>query len=262
MGSTMEPAILVSDLSKTYGGRRAVDGVSFAVAPGEMVALIGASGAGKSTLLRLLAGLVKADLQDGQSRIEIFGRPVQIGGRLAEGARAVRAQIAVVFQRFNLVERLSVLTNTLLGTLGRLPAWRGTLGLFPAEEQRIAMRALKRVGIGDYARRRAGTLSGGEQQRAAIARALVQDARVILADEPIASLDPRSARRIMEILSDINASDGRTMVVSLHQVEYAIQFCPRTIALKDGRLVFDGPSRALTPERLAELYGSAAAEIA
>jgi phosphonate transport system ATP-binding protein len=149
----------------------------------------------------------------------------------------------------------------MLGALGRIPVWRGSLRLFPAEVRALALEALARVGIADKAFQRASTLSGGQQQRAAIARALVQKAGVLLADEPIASLDPESSRRVMDILAEINRKDGITVLVSLHQVEYAIRYCPRTVAMKEGKIVYDGPSRALTPAFLREIYGAASEEM-
>ncbi len=222
--------------------------------PGEMVALIGASGSGKSTLLRHLSGLMCAD-RDSVSQVMVNGRCVQRGGRLARDIRRTRAGIGFVFQQFNLVGRLPVLTNVLVGALSRLPAWRTLPGWFPACEHAIAHRAMLRVGIADLAQQRASTLSGGQQQRAAIARALVQGARVILADEPIASLDPESSRRVMQTLADLNREDGLTVLVSLHQVDVAVRFCRRIVALRDGMVVFDGVPGALTPEILAEVYG-------
>jgi phosphonate transport system ATP-binding protein len=142
-----------------------------------------------------------------------------------------------------------------------MPALNGMLGLFSLDDQRRAMQALERVGIAKAARQRASTLSGGQQQRAAIARALVQGAKILLADEPIASLDPASARRVMETLVGINRQDGITVVVALHQVEYARRFCARTIAMQAGRIVFDGPSVSLTNARLMDIYGSASEEL-
>ncbi|MEM7222531.1 MAG: phosphonate ABC transporter ATP-binding protein [Pseudomonadota bacterium] len=254
----MSVAIEVSELRKTFGRHGvALDGVSLSVASGEMVALIGASGSGKSTLLRNIVGLVAADRGLGTSVIEVQGQLVQQDGRISGSVREVRKGVGVVFQQFNLVNRLAVLTNVLIGLLGRIPAWRACLGLFTKGERLRAMRALSRVGIAETARQRASTLSGGQQQRAAIARALVQDAKVILADEPIASLDPASSRRVMEILAQINREDGTTILVSLHQVDYARRYCPRIIALKDGLVVYDGPSVALTPAVLKNLYGEA-----
>jgi len=256
----MSRAIEVIGLSKTFAsGRRGLDGISLAVVPGEMVALIGASGSGKSTLLRHIAGLAVGDRRrepiDGGS-ISVMGAPVQQNGRLARDIRRRRAGIGLVFQQFNLVDRLPVLTNVMTGGLSRMPLWRSLVRWFTRAEQDAALRALSRVGIPECAWQRASTLSGGQQQRAAIARTLVQRAAVVLADEPIASLDPESSRRVMEILRTINREDGITVVVSLHQVDYAMRFCPRVVALKAGQIVYDGTSSALTPNLLRELYGA------
>lgn len=263
----MGSAIEVNGLSKTFRKHRALNNVSLAVERGEMVALIGASGSGKSTLIRLISGLERGDKAAGKNgtgnsgRIQVLGSAVQDGGQLNGDIRHLRARIGVIFQQFNLVNRLSLLTNVVLGVLGRIPAWRGTLGLFTREEKMSAMEALRRVGIDQYAGQRASTLSGGQQQRAAIARALMQGAEVLLADEPIASLDPESARRVMENMSRINREDGITIMVSLHQVAYAMRYCPRTVALRAGEVVYDGPSEALTPSFLRELYGADSEEL-
>ncbi|MDQ7251099.1 phosphonate ABC transporter ATP-binding protein [Dongia sedimenti] len=255
-------AVEVRNLSKTFGGgRKALDGVSITVAAGEMVALIGASGSGKSTLLRHLSGLVAGDRRAGAGAIKIGGAAVQANGRLSADVRRIRGDVGFVFQQFNLVNRLTVITNVLIGTLGRLPLWRTLLFRFPETERRRAIAALQRVGIADWAFQRAATLSGGQQQRAAIARAMVQGAKLVLADEPIASLDPEAARRVMESLAELNRGDGVTVIVSLHQVQFAMRYCPRTIALRSGQVVFDGPSAALTPQKLAELYGAEAEEL-
>lgn len=257
--SVIVPAVKVTGLSKSFTCCKALDEVCIEVRPGEMVALIGASGSGKSTLLRHIAGLARGDSQRGS--IEVQGHPVQALGRLAPGIRRVRAGVGFVFQQFNLVGRLPVITNVLTGALGRVPLWRSLLGIFPHADRVLAMEALDRVGIADKAWVRASALSGGQQQRAAIARTLVQKAKVILADEPIASLDPESSRRVMETLARINAEDGTTVLVSLHQVDFAIRYCPRTIALKAGKVVFDGASAALTDDLLRHLYGTQAEEL-
>lgn len=149
----------------------------------------------------------------------------------------------------------------MLGALARTSLWRSLTGAFHTDDRELALRALARVGIGEKAWQRTGTLSGGQQQRAAIARALVQRARVLLADEPIASLDPESARNVMQTLRDLNQKDGLTVVVTLHQVDYAMRFCPRTVALKKGEIVYDGPTERLTPQFLAELYGAESDEL-
>lgn len=249
-------SILVDRVSKTFGQHPVLREVGFSVSPGEMVALVGPSGSGKSTLMRHMAGLTRAN-RDSHSRIEVLGRDIQSAGHFARRTRAERCRTGYIFQQFNLVGRLSVLTNVLIGRLGSMPRGRSLLGRFTAEEIDQALRALARVGIDSLAHQRANTLSGGQMQRVAIARVLMQDADIILADEPIASLDPRSSREVMEILARINAEDGRTVLVTLHQVEVARRFCPRTIALKEGRLYFDGPTSDLTDARLEALYANA-----
>jgi phosphonate transport system ATP-binding protein len=247
---------------KTFGrGTNVCRDISFQIGTGEMVALIGASGSGKSTLIRMIAGLEAIDaarrngLAAHASGIDLFDLPMQRDGRITGAAKKLRARVGVVFQQFNLVPRLSVLTNVCLGFLGHMPRHRSLLGRFSAAEQQRAMQALARVGIAEHALRRGNDLSGGQQQRAAIARTLVQGAAFIIADEPIASLDPASAHRVMDILADLNRRDGITVLVSLHQVNYAKTYCPRTIALKDGRIVYDGPSTDLSPTLLDAIYG-------
>ncbi|MCQ3030297.1 phosphonate ABC transporter ATP-binding protein [Pseudomonas syringae] len=251
----MNPAIHVERLNKTFARKPALVDLALSIQPGEMVALIGASGSGKSTLLRHLAGLACCDRGNGGS-VQVLGREVQAAGRLNGKVRKLRSDIGYIFQQFNLVNRLSVLDNVLLGCLGRMPGWRGNLGLFNAEEKQRALQSLDRVGLVDLAAQRASTLSGGQQQRVAIARALTQRAEVILADEPIASLDPESARKVMEILADINRTDGKTVVVTLHQVDYAVRYCPRAVALKAGRIHFDGDGKNLSSQFLNDLYGA------
>ena len=174
---------------------------------------------------------------------------------------ACRASIGFVFQQFNLVGRLPVITNVLTGLLPRVPLWRSLTRVFLRDEVRQGLDALAQVGIDDYAFQRASTLSGGQQQRAAIARTLVQNARVILADEPIASLDPESSRRVMDTLAHINRSRKVAVVVSLHQVDVALRYCPRVVALRHGKVVYDGPSADLTPAMLRDLYGSELSEL-
>lgn len=255
-------AISVQAVTKSFrGGTVALKNVSVEIGQGEMVALIGASGSGKSTLIRHVSGLLPADRGEKGGRIEVLGNAVQAQGRIAKDISKSRTEIGVIFQQFNLVPRLSVLVNVLAGLLGKAPRLRATLGIFTRAEKQLAMQALYRVGIEARARQRAATLSGGQQQRAAIARTLVQGAKVLLADEPIASLDPASAKRVMGILSEINQQDGITVMVSLHQVEYARRYCARTIAMRDGEIVFDGPSRELTTDFLREIYGEASEEL-
>jgi len=262
---TTEAVIDANGISKSYlRGIPVLDNVSFKLKRGEMVALIGASGSGKSTLIRAIAGLLPVDAArpglEGAGHITVLGHQIQRGGRI-NCSRSLRARIGVIFQQFNLVPRLPLLTNVCFGLLGRLPVARGTLGRFSDDDKRVAMQALTRVGIADHALRRASDLSGGQQQRAAIARSLVQGAELLIADEPIASLDPASSRRVMDLLADMNRDDGLTVLVSLHQVEYAMKYCPRTIALKDGKIAYDGPSSALTPSFLNKIYGAESEEL-
>jgi phosphonate transport system ATP-binding protein len=253
-------AIRIERLTKTFGnGRKALDSVDLRIGAGEMVALIGASGSGKSTLLRHIAGFTAAD--PAPSHVTLLGRPIQQNGKIVREVRSIRRDVAFVFQQFNLVGRLSVRTNVLIGALSRVPLWRRLFGCFPRGEERLAMDSLDAMGIGAHVNDRASTLSGGQQQRAALARALVQRAKIVLADEPIASLDPEAARRVMELLQSLNADHGLTVLVSLHQIDVAMKYCPRTIALRDGRVVFDGRSEQLTPTLLAQLYGAAASEL-
>ncbi len=251
--------IHIRSLSRTFGGTKALKNISLSVHKGEMVALIGASGSGKSTLLRHISGLMVSD--KGAGSVRVLGDPIQQHGKIASRIRHSRINIGMIFQQFNLVERLPVHTNVMLGALGRIPLWRSLLGLFPSRVREEALEALARVGIAEKAFQRASTLSGGQQQRAAIARAMVQKAKVLLADEPIASLDPEASRRVMELLTQVNQQDGITVVVTLHQVDFAIKYCPRTVALKNGEVVYDGPSNRLTPAFLRQIYGAASEEM-
>ena len=256
MSNLTPDAVVVSALSKHFGRnknkRLALDRVSFKVQPGEMVALIGASGSGKSTLMRHIAGLVRGD---GIGSISVAGAIVQDSAGISRDIRRMRRRIGFIFQQFNLVGRLSLLTNVLAGMIGNTSLWRTVLMHYPAADRQRAMQALARVKLADYASQRASTLSGGQQQRAAIARAMVQGATVILGDEPIASLDPVSAAAVMEVLARINQEDGVTVLVSLHQVDYARRYCPRTIALCRGVVVYDGPTVGLTHALLKDIYG-------
>ena len=251
-------AISTTNVWKSFTpGRPVLKNINIDIRRGEMVALIGASGSGKSTLIRALGGLERIDAGNdaASGSIALCGATMQKGGRISSAASHLRSKVGIVFQQFNLVPRLSTLRNVCLGLLGATPRWRGSLGIFTQDEKRLAMKALQRVGMDAHALKRGNQLSGGQQQRAAIARTLVQRSELLIADEPIASLDPASARRVMDILKEINVRDKITIVVSLHQVEYALAYCPRTIALRGGELVYDGPSCALTPSFLAELYG-------
>ncbi|WP_294556091.1 phosphonate ABC transporter ATP-binding protein [uncultured Mailhella sp.] len=251
--------IHVTGLNKTFSGVQALKHIDLHIRPGEMVALIGSSGSGKSTLMRHICGLTTSDRNAGE--VTVNGYTIQKNGMLSRDIRDIRSHIGVIFQQFNLVGRISVARNVALGALGRTPFFHGLAGLFSREDVELTLRALERVGIRDKAWQRTSTLSGGQQQRAAIARALVQRSEVLLADEPIASLDPESARNVMDTLQELNRTDGITVVVTLHQVDYAIRYCPRTVALKKGEIVFDGPTSELTPAMLNSLYGAESREL-
>lgn len=254
------PAIRIVSASKSFNRRaKALDAVGATLQAGECVGLLGASGSGKSTLLRSICGLERLDGAD--SRVEIFGQTLQSAGKLSPDIRALRRQTGIIFQQFNLVGRMNVLSNVLTGLLPRMPLWRALTGRFSAEEQLQALQALDSVGLADYAFQRASTLSGGQQQRAAVARALLQGARILLADEPVSSLDPETARRVMDLLHHLNRSQGMTLVVSLHNVAMARRYCDRIIALRAGELVFDGSPMELDDSRLRHLYGASTEEL-
>jgi len=260
----MSSLIDVQSVSKTYALKaqgdaparrfKALDRVSFSMTRPERIGLIGPSGSGKSTLLRALSGLIVTDGDSGP--VSVLNRLVQTQGKLGPDVRAARADLGMVAQQFNLVGRLSLFTNAALGLLGRIPPVRGLLGLWTPEEKARVMAALDHVGIADKAAQRARSLSGGQQQRGAIARAIVQDARLILADEPVASLDPVSARKVMELLVQLNKDRGVGIIVTLHQVDYAKKYCDRILALKGGKIVYDGPPDELDAPQLTDIYGS------
>jgi len=246
--------IRVRGLSKQYSrGTWALDEVSLDIADGEFVALIGPSGAGKSTLLRCLNGLVSPT----SGEVAVDG--LSVTGAPEERLREIRARVGFVFQQFNLLRRLSVLDNVLVGRLAVASRWRSLLGWFGASDVARARDALARVGLDGLTDRRADTLSGGQQQRVAIARALVQAPRVLVADEPMASLDPALSRTVMDLLRRINREDGITVITSLHVLELARDYGRRVIALRDGRVAHDGPPESLTPHAARLVFGDAPA---
>jgi len=239
----------LDSVTKSYGSTRAVDGVTLSVPDGQMLGIIGGSGAGKSTTLRTINRLTPPST--GQVRFD--------GGVVSDlrGAalRDWRSRCAMIFQQFNLIERLDVVTNVLIGRITE----RNTLCVmfkhFTRAQRAEAVRALDRLGLASLALRRADTLSGGQQQRVAIARALLQRPRLILADEPVASLDPRHAHRVMQTLRQINRQERITVLVNLHDLAIARQYCDRLVGMSHGRIVFDGPPEALTPEAQVVIYG-------
>jgi phosphonate transport system ATP-binding protein len=236
-------------LTKRYGTICAVDGAMIRIPQGQMVGIIGRSGAGKSTLLRLINRL-----------IDPTAGAIQFGGTDVTRLRGRhlldwRSRCAMVFQQFNLVKRLDVLTNVLMGRL----SYHGTLPTlfkcFSSEERALAIQALDRVEVADQALKRVDRLSGGQQQRVAIARALMQRPEIILADEPIASLDLRSATKVMDTLRRINREDGITVIASLHDLPTARTYCSRIIGMAEGKVVFDSSPETLTPEAVCHIYG-------
>lgn len=258
----IEPAyaIEVVDASKSFrAGQKALNRVNLRVRAGECVGLLGASGSGKSTLLRSLCGLELLDAEAGH--IHLHGTTLQSQGQLGPDARALRGMTGIIFQQFNLIGRMSVLGNVLTGLLPKLPLSRSLLGQFTDEERLTAMRALDSVGMAEFALQRASTLSGGQQQRAAIARTLAQGARIVLADEPVASLDPQSTTRVMDLLQGLNRDHGITLLISLHNVALARQYCDRIVALRHGEMVYDGPPLGLDIARLQQLYGTQADQL-
>ena len=245
-------------LTRRFGAVTAVDGVSLSVVPGQMVGVIGRSGAGKSTLLRLINRLAEPS----EGHILFDGRDVT--GLRGRDLREWRTGCAMIFQQFNLVQRLDVLTNVLIGRLnhrhGVLARLGSLLCQFTAEERAMALAALDRFDLLSTALQRADTLSGGQQQRVAICRALMQEPRIILADEPIASLDPRNARTVMDALAEVNRRDGITVMVNLHHLDTAREYCTRVVAMQQGRIVFDGAPSELNAARITQVYGITEAE--
>ena len=246
----------IRNLNKIYpGGVHALKDVSFTVEDGEFVVLIGLSGSGKSTLLRCINRLVEPT--SGQ----IIWDGVDITAASPTEMRKIRRNIGMIFQQFNLVKRLSVMTNVLTGRLGYVNPWRSLINYWSVEEKRMAMRNLERVGIADQAWKRADELSGGQQQRVAIARALMQQPKLILADEPVASLDPATSHSVMKYILELNRKDGITVICSLHFLSLAREYGTRIIALRDGRIVFDGKPEEIDDQRFKEIYGEEAVQV-
>ena len=239
----------LSNVSRVFGTTRAVDRVSLDIAPGQFVGVIGRSGAGKSTLLRLVNRLI--DPSEGSIAFD----GVEITALKGKALRAWRRDCAMIFQQFNLVDRLDVLTNVLIGRVAEHGFLSSMAMRFTDEERTMAIRALDRLDLVSQALQRAGTLSGGQQQRVAIAKALVQQPKIMLADEPIASLDPANATRVMDGLKQINREDGLTVLVNLHTLDTARAYCDRIIAMRFGRVMFDGTAQQLTDDVVRDIYG-------
>src|SRR5271155_2674681 len=246
---------VIDGVSKLFGTTRAVDTVSLSVPAGQFVGVIGRSGAGKSTLLRMINRLAEPTT----GRVHWQG--AEVTGLTGRKLRDWRRSCAMIFQQFNLVGRLDVLNNVLLGRLAYTPFWRAALKAWPREDRNMAFAALDQLDIATLAPRRADHLSGGQQQRVAICRALVQEPEIVLADEPVASLDPRNARIVMDALQRINRHFGLTVLCNLHSLDLAHTYCDRMIGMAHGRVVFDDVPAALTDEVARELYGMEADEV-
>lgn len=246
----------VEHLTKVYeDGTVALSDVSFEVPDGEFLVVIGLSGSGKSTLLRCINRLIEPT----EGRIIWDG--VDITKLKGEELRKVRRQIGMIFQQFNLVKRSSVMTNVLSGRLGYVNTWTSVLGQFSREDRQRAFAALERVGISEKAYNRADSLSGGQQQRVGIARALMQSPKLMLADEPVASLDPATSHSVLKYLEQLNKEDGITVLCSLHFLSLARRYGTRIIALKAGEIVFDGLPKDIDHERFKAIYGEEAIEV-
>lgn len=247
--------LVVDALTCRFGAKTAVNGASFEIARGGFIGVIGRSGAGKSTLLRMINRLV--DPSEGRVMFE----GVDVTALKGKELRQWRARSAMIFQQFNLVGRLDVMTNVLMGRLGHVPTWRSLAQLWPDDDRAIAISALEQFDIMQLAAQRADQLSGGQQQRVAIARALVQEPDIILADEPIASLDPRNTKIVMDALLRINKHFGITVICNLHSLDLAREYCDRLIGMSEGKVVFDGAPEMLTQQAARELYDLEADEV-
>jgi phosphonate transport system ATP-binding protein len=250
----------IKDLHKTYGAKTQVlRGINFQIEQGEFVCIIGLSGAGKSTLLRCVNRLIEASsgavlVPRALSGVSAEGAKMDVLKLNAEELRLLRRKVGMVFQQFNIVKRLSVIENVSSGGLGYQPGLRSVLRIFSRDEKRRALTNLERVGLLDHAYKRADQLSGGEQQRVAIARTLMQQPAIILADEPVASLDPRLSRVVLDILKRVCREDGITALVSLHALELTREYADRIIGLKQGQIFFDGRPRDLTDAIVDSVY--------
>ncbi|MGR3814043.1 MAG: phosphonate ABC transporter ATP-binding protein [Cognatishimia activa] len=240
----------VQGLTKRFGDKTAVDKASFTVEKPAMIGIIGRSGAGKSTLLRMMNRL--ADVSEGS----MVYNDVEISSLRGADKREWQSRCAMIFQQFNLVPRMDVVSNVLHGTLNRRSTLASMFNLYPQADIHKAIEILDRLGIAEQAAKRAEALSGGQQQRVAIARALMQDPQIILADEPIASLDPMNAQIVMEALRRIHEEDGRMVICNLHTLDTARRYCDRVIGMRDGRIVFDGTPAQLTTGVARDIYGA------
>jgi phosphonate transport system ATP-binding protein len=252
----MAALLEVNHLTKQFGkDSKALSDVNFSVQEGEFVSIIGPSGAGKSTLLRCINRMI--DATGGEIRFQ----DKSVLNLKKKELKQVRTKIGMIFQHYNLVNRLSVIENTLHGNLGTKSTIAGVLGLYSQEEKQQAVRILNVLGLKEMIYKRADQLSGGQKQRVGIARALIQNPRMLLCDEPIASLDPNSAKVIMDHLKKISTTMGITVMVNLHQVDVAVKYSDRIIGINSGQVVYNGPAEQMTSEDIQRIYGSEADEL-
>lgn len=246
-----EPLLELRKVIKSYNGAKpALADVSFSIPDGQFISVIGPSGSGKSTLLRCINRMIEV------TSGEIFFDGIMTSRLRKKDLRKLRTKIGMIFQHYNLVDRLTVIENVLHGRLGHKSTMAGVLGRYSQEEKKQAYRVIDMLGLGDQVFKRCDQLSGGQKQRVGIARALVQNPRMILCDEPISSLDPNASKIIMDHLSGISKNLGITLIVNLHQVNVALKYSDRIIGVNQGQIVFDGPPDELSTAQIADIYGS------
>jgi phosphonate transport system ATP-binding protein len=243
-----QPTLSLVNVNKNYGAHKAIRDINLHVNPGEFVVLLGPSGAGKSTIFKCVSQLIRPDSG------EVCLNDQQINHLKGNALRLQRRKIGLIFQQFNLVSRLSALQNVLLGRLGHMPTWKANLGLFSEADRQLCLRSLDRVGMLNKAYQRSDTLSGGQQQRVAIARVMAQESALILADEPVASLDPVTSRQVLSQLKEIAAESNMAILCSLHQTDLALEFADRIIAMSSGLITLNKNARDVQDNELESIY--------
>jgi phosphonate transport system ATP-binding protein len=243
-----QPTLSLVNVNKNYGTHKAIQDINLHVSPGDFVVLLGPSGAGKSTIFKCVSQLIRPDSG------EVWLNDQQINQLKGNALRLQRRKIGLIFQQFNLVSRLSALQNVLLGRLGHMPTWKANLGLFSEADRQLCLRSLDRVGMLNKAYQRADTLSGGQQQRVAIARVMAQESDLILADEPVASLDPVTSRQVLSQLKEIAAESNMAILCSLHQTDLALEFADRIIAMSNGIITFNKYACDVQENELESVY--------
>lgn len=243
-----QPTLSLVNVNKNYGAHKAIRDINLHVNQGEFVVLLGPSGAGKSTIFKCVSQLIRPDSG------EVCLNDQQINHLKGNALRLQRRKIGLIFQQFNLVSRLSALQNVLLGRLGHMPTWKANLGLFSEADRQLCLRSLDRVGMLNKAYQRADTLSGGQQQRVAIARVMAQESALILADEPVASLDPVTSRQVLSQLKEIAAESNMAILCSLHQTDLALEFADRIIAMSSGLITLNKNARDVQDNELESIY--------